>query len=137
MTRPIQITISSSTSTNWGWMIVEKSVRKVSFNVMQTIMKTMKIVAMMMMAMAMVRLRTWPEEGRRMPTLARVRRAGGREINLVMMTMIREATAAVYKTMVMIYDDYDDDYDHRNVGRRGRGQCSLNLVRQKPDTLNY
>ena len=102
MTRPIQITISSSTSTNWGWMIVEKSVRKVSFNVMQTIMKTMKIVAMMMMAMAKMRMRTWPEEGRRMPTLARVRRAGGREINLVMMMMIREATAAVYKIMVMI-----------------------------------
>ena len=70
---------------------------------MQTIMKTMKIVAMMMMAMmATMRLRTWPEEGRRMPTLARVRRAGGREINLVMMMMIREATAAVYNLMVMI-----------------------------------
>ena len=73
---------------------------------MQTIMKTMLIVAMMMMAMmammAMMRLRTWPEEGRRMPTLARVRRAGGREINLVMMRMIREATAAVYKITVMI-----------------------------------
>ena len=54
-----------------------------------------------------------------------------------MMMMIREATAAVYKTMVMIYDDYDDDNDHRKVGRRGRGQCSLNLVRQKPDTSNY
>ena len=29
-----------------------------------------------------MRLMTWPEEGRRMPMVARVRRAGGREISL-------------------------------------------------------
>ena len=37
-----------------------------------------------------------------MPTLARVRRAGGREINLVMMMMTREATALVYKLMMIM-----------------------------------
>ena len=52
---------------------------------------------MMTMMIAMMTMRTWPEEGRRMPMLARVRRAGGREINLVKIAII-----TVIKMMMMM-----------------------------------
>ena len=75
MTRPRQRTISRRTSTNWREWKFHKNgnVKEVGNNVGNDVCNAVGY---------MRRRRTWPEEGRRIPMLARLSKAGGREINL-------------------------------------------------------